>query len=111
MPVPGLSSPKPQTGPWARGDETIHCVGGFLKKSFNEQPGFKNYELFYRFLPMRIQTQVKSFAPDHKAFKWQNHNTNPGGLAAKFLPLHVVQELLRHYQLPCAISRALAAHI
>lgn len=57
---------------------------------------------------MRIQTQVKSFAQDHTAFKRQNQNVNSGCLAVKLLPFSVAQEPLAHYQLPDATSRALA---
>lgn len=35
----------------------------------NDQPVFKSIELLYKFLPIRIQTQVKLFVQNHIACK------------------------------------------
>lgn len=48
--------------------------------------------------------QVKAFAQDHIAFKKQSQHANSGCLAAKLLPLPVVQEPLARHQLPDATS-------
>lgn len=47
---------------------------------------------------------MKAFAQDHIAFKKQSQDANSGCLAAKLLPLPVVQELLARHQLPDATS-------